>query len=510
MPPLDPDRPAETAPRDYRHVWEASPLAFLVLGQDGRVAAVSPAGARIFAATQPFLAGRPFLDLVDPMDQAAADDMLRRALRGESPPRQEIRFCRPNGEAVVGGLSIARILESDAPEALAVIRDLSHEHTLRPNLLQTEKLATMGAVAATVAHEVNNPLMGASSALQTLRLMLGLTEQLELVDTALGEIDRAARIVQSLRQFAHKGDDPKQHILVEELLQSVARLHAVTHGAEIPVDVECAADTPAVDGVRNQLIQALRNLMRNAHQAMADGASEHKRIALRARRRGADALTIEVSDRGPGVPAALRERIFDAFYSTKAASDGTGLGLTVVQAVAGSHGGRIDVLDTPGGGATFALVLPAAKAAPQPTSKKSAAGAVSLPDGLRLLIVDDEQAIRFAVGRYCRRINDSVQIAEAHDADSAILALEQADHDVVLLDRHFPGGGNTAVLAAMARLRPGLMARTILMSGALEEDSNDEIGQGYAASLQKPFDLKSLAQLDSKLAAWRADRDGAQ
>ncbi len=508
----DPDqnRPDAAAPRDYQRIWEASPLAFLVLDERGEIAAASPAGARIFAASQPFLMGRPFLDLVDSMDRPAADDMVRRALLGELPPRQEIRFRRPSGEVIVGGLSIARMADAAAPEALAVIRDLSHEHTLRPNLLQTEKLATMGAVAATVAHEVNNPLMGASSALQTLRLMLTQSEQFELIDTALGEIARAARIVQDLRQFAHKGDDPKQHIRTQELLLAVAKLHASTHGQEIPVEVACEAGTPDLEGIRNQLMQALRNLLRNAHQAMADSPSDKKRIALSARARGSDALLIEVADSGPGVPPELRDRIFEAFFSTKAAADGTGLGLTVVQAVAGSHGGRIDVRDTPGGGATFALVLPAAKPTSAPAPRPATDGAASLPDGLRLLIVDDEQAIRFAVGRYCRRINGSVRIAEAHDADSAVAAIAQDDHDVVLLDRHFPGGGNAVVLAAMARLRPELLQRTVLMSGALDEDAHDEIGQGYAASLQKPFDLKALAKLISRLAPKRSRSDGRQ
>ena len=485
---------------DYRRVWDASPLAFVVVDGSGVVTAVSPAGARLFAARSDVLTRQRFLDLVEPMDRGAADDMLRRASQGEVPPRQEIRFVRPSGEGIVGGLSIARLAESASNERLAVIRDLSHEHTLRPNLLQTEKLATMGAVAATVAHEVNNPLMGASGALQTLRLLLTSPEKRELVDTALAEIERAARIVQDLRQFAHRGDDEKQKLSLTDLLQSTAKLHLATHGHEVPVTVQCEPDMPGIEGVRNHLVQALRNLLRNAHQAMAATEPARRSITLRARRRGADAVAIDVADRGPGVPSQLRDRIFDAFFSTKSATEGTGLGLTVVQAVAGSHGGRVDVSDTDGGGATFTIVLPACKESPKAAAAPAAVDAPSLPDGLRLLLVDDEPAIRFSVARYLCRVNPSIHVTEAADASEAIAALRVGAFDVALLDRHFPGGGHAAVLEAMTGLQPHLVPGTILMSGALEEDANERIGLGYGAALNKPFDLRALTQTITRLA----------
>lgn len=494
---LDSGQPAH---HDVQSIWYASPLAFVVIDGAGVVRSTNPAGERLFARSRSDAQGRTFLDLVEPMDRGATEDMLRRARNGETPPRQEVRFLRPDASKVVSGLSIARLSGHDDGHTIAVIRDLSHELTLRPNLLQTEKLATMGAVAATVAHEVNNPLMGASGALQTLRLLLQSTEKRELLDTALAEINRAARIVQDLRQFAHRGDDAKQRIALADLLQSTAKLHLTTHGHELPVRIECASDVPAIEGVRNQLVQALRNLMRNAHQAMHATPPESRAITIRARRRGADAVMIEVADRGHGVPMELRNRIFEAFFSTKNASEGTGLGLTVVQAVAASHGGRVDVSDTPGGGATFTMVLPAVlgDAAPAPTAV--AEDAPRLPDGLRLLLVDDEPSIRFSVARFLRRVNPTIAIVEAADADAAVAALRAGAFDVALLDRHFPGGGDAAVLNAMATIQPRLVAGTVLMSGAFDQDANDRIGLGCGAVLGKPFDLRALTRTLTDLA----------
>lgn len=500
VPTIPPRHGAAPSLDDAHSIWAASPLAFVVVDGSGVVRSLNPAGERLFACGDAGVRGRAFLELIEPMDRGAAEDMLRRARRGEVPPRQEIRFVRPNAAPVVGGLSLAQMRGQEDGRTIAVIRDLSHEQTLRPNLLQTEKLATMGAVAATVAHEVNNPLMGASGALQALRLILTTTEKRELVDTALAEIARAARIVQDLRQFAHRGDDEKQKLNVADLLQSIAKLHTATHGHVVPVVVDCAPDAPGIEGVRNHLVQALRNLMRNAHQAMEGMPPERQRITLRARRRGADAVAIEVADHGPGVPRSLRDRIFEAFFSTKNATEGTGLGLTVVQAVAGSHGGRVDVSDTEGGGATFTMVLPACAADITPTAAASADDAPSLPDGLRLLLVDDEPSIRFSVARFLRRVNPTTRIVEAGDADAAIAALRAEPFDVALLDRHFPGGGDAAVLRGMAAIQPHLVPGTILMSGALDQESNARIGLGCGAVLGKPFDLRALTRTITGLA----------
>lgn len=494
---LDTGLPAQ---HDAQSIWAASPLAFVVIDGSSVVRSLNPAGERLFARASADARGRLFLEFVEPMDRGATEDMLRRARNGETPARQEARFVRPDASKVVGGLSIARMHGNDDGHTIAVIRDLSHEQTLRPNLLQTEKLATMGAVAATVAHEVNNPLMGASGALQTLRMLLTSTEKRELVDTALAEINRAARIVQDLRQFAHRGDDEKQRISLVDLLQSTAKLHFATHGHDVPVQVECAPDTPAIEGVRNQLVQALRNLMRNAHQAMQPTAAASRVITLRARKRGADAVMIEVADRGPGVPMDLRNRIWEAFFSTKNATEGTGLGLTVVQAVAASHGGRVDVSDTPGGGATFTMVLPAFLGEVAPATAMVADDMPRLPDRLRLLLVDDEPAIRFSVARFLRRVNPTIDIVEAADADAAIAALRAGAFNVALLDRHFPGGGDAAVLNAMATIQPRLVASTILMSGAFDQDANERIGLGCGAVLGKPFDLRALTRTITELA----------
>lgn len=483
----------------YQDIWQDSPLAIVRLDARGAVAAINPAGRR-FLGISGHVVGEPIVDRAHPMDRAALADMITRALEQQRPPRQEIRFLLPNDAIFVGGVSLAFLDHAATPGAVAIIRDLTHEQTLRPKLLETEKMASLGVIAATVAHEVNNPLMSARACMRLLRDMLDQPEHTELIDLAFGEIDRAAQIVQDLRQLASKGEAKRETIAVEPFLEHVVRLHRLAHAhAGVPVALHCEAHLPAVSAVRNQLVQAGMNLLRNAQQAVAGRPGEPRGIEVRAAAFGHDAVRIEFVDHGPGISADLRPHLFEPFFSGKQGGTGMGLGLAVVQAVAASHGGRVDLYDTPGGGATFALVLPGESA--EPASKvEDPQVAVPLPvpvpradlSGRSILIVDDEPIIRSTLARYCER--QRMAAHQAQDFAEAVAALTSNPLDFVVLDLHFPGGGGTEVMRVIREQHPALLARTILMSGDLDGGASHWIGGGYARVLTKPFELRTLLE----------------
>ena len=256
-------------------------------------------------------------------------------------------------------------------------------------LVRAEKLASVGRLAAGIAHEVGNPLSAIGNYVEVLRRRGADPEMIAAVERESGRIDA---IVRSLLAYARPGADHREPVdLAAVATGAVELLHK--QGVLRPVDIEVRTDDPAplVFGDRSALEQVLVNLLLNALDAAgeggrivvsvagvvlgadaelpqrvtdpAHGAADGRKLRASARHLsgvadGTRAAQVLVSDSGPGVPAELRERIFDPFFTTKEPGHGTGLGLAIVLRIVEDHGGRVDVRRAREGGAGFAVTLP--------------------------------------------------------------------------------------------------------------------------------------------------------
>jgi signal transduction histidine kinase len=221
-------------------------------------------------------------------------------------------------------------------------------------LVQRERLAALGELAAVVAHEVRNPLGAMFNALSGLRRMLGDSGEVGVLLSILGEeSDRINRIIGDLLDFARPPD-----LAVGRGSLTSAVQEAMSSTLGVPgIEVQCRIE-PGLDQLRmdpRQIRQALLNLFHNAVQAMPSGGHVHIWVH-RVERNRAPSVAIDVADSGPGVAPALIERIFEPFYTTKAS--GTGLGLAVVRRIADGHGGSVEVRNGDPRGAVFTLLLP--------------------------------------------------------------------------------------------------------------------------------------------------------
>jgi signal transduction histidine kinase len=232
-------------------------------------------------------------------------------------------------------------------------------------LIRSERLATVGRMAAQIAHEVRNPLasIGLNAELLGDEVGGGGDEPRRLIASIIGEVDRLTEITETYLRFARL---PRPKLERESLGAIVASAMELLRGelaqAGIAASVEIATGLPDVGADEGQLRQALINLVRNAREAMTDGAAagggaagaRQLDVAVRA---AGDRIVLRVGDSGPGISRADLEKIFDPFFSTK--ERGTGLGLALVQQIVVDHGGQIDVESTPGQGTTFVLSFPA-------------------------------------------------------------------------------------------------------------------------------------------------------
>jgi signal transduction histidine kinase len=224
-------------------------------------------------------------------------------------------------------------------------------------LIRSERLATVGRMAAHIAHEVRNPLasIGLNAELLGDEIVERGDEARRLVTSIIGEVDRLTEITETYLRFARLPRPKLERESLGALVGSVvdmSRGELAQAGVEIAVDV--APGLPDIAADVAQLRQALINLSRNAREAMSASATRRLEISVHAV--APDRIAIAVRDSGPGIDAANLAKIFDPFFTTK--KRGTGLGLALVQQIVVEHGGLIEVASAPGAGTTFTLTLP--------------------------------------------------------------------------------------------------------------------------------------------------------
>ena len=234
--------------------------------------------------------------------------------------------------------------------------DIENLRQMNEQLMRADKLAAMGTLAAGVAHEVNNPLASISSLIQMMRSENGsadIGEKLELIQT---QIQRITRVTKDLTDFARARPAARSSIDINEIIETALRLAEFDPTFQkLEITKDLAADPPKISADADQLQQVVLNIFLNARDAMSDGGE------LKVSTRSVDdEIRIEISDTGTGVEFDSANQVFDPFFTTKPAGKGTGLGLAVCYGIVTAHGGRLELRQNDGGGATFVVALPVA------------------------------------------------------------------------------------------------------------------------------------------------------
>jgi PAS domain S-box-containing protein len=258
----------------------------------------------------------------------------------------------------------SQLVDADAKISGVIIsvRDITLERKLEQQVVQSERLAAMGAMIGGVAHELNNPLttiMGVSELLQDTETNEGSRKQLGMLQQ---QARKAAEIVQNLTYFSRPPAPGKSRINLVEVVERTLNLHAYSlRKNSITVDFLKESGVPYALGDPHQLMQVFLNLIVNAEQAIREARDKGTlRIRLG---RGDNSVWVSFHDDGPGIPKENLASIFDPFYTTKRPGRGTGLGLSICKSVMKEHNGSVEAANSPEGGAVFTVTLPVSSAA---------------------------------------------------------------------------------------------------------------------------------------------------
>jgi signal transduction histidine kinase len=233
---------------------------------------------------------------------------------------------------------------------------------LRDELTHVARVSTLGELAASLAHELNQPLTAILSNVQAAQIILSrpspdLDEVREILAEVVDDDERAGQVIKRLRALYQKGPGERVPLDVNDLVREVVRLlrhDVLLRGAALRM--ELGAGLPMVEGDRIQLQQVVLNLLLNGLDAMGEQPNGERRLSIRSGLEGRN-LRIEVADTGRGVSEADRERLFQPFYTTKAA--GMGMGLAISRSIVEAHGGDLTLASPPGAGAVFHVTIPA-------------------------------------------------------------------------------------------------------------------------------------------------------
>jgi len=481
-------RIVERSEASFRALIVQSPDCVLV-HRDGVVIYANARAIALLGSEEGLIGGR--LDaLVD-----AGDDVASLIDPGDASPSREVRMRTASGAVVLLEVSALRIDFDGAPAVLTSGRDVTARKAVEARLMFTDRMASIGTLAAGIAHEINNPLAYVQSNLALIGDSVGPDASPSLREAIADAKDGALRIqhiVRGVKTFSRSDDDARTPIRIRDAVESALRMTAneLRHRCVIVKDL---GDVPNVLGNEARLGQVFINLLVNAAQAMPERSVDANQIRIATFTAANGDAVIEISDNAQGMTPQVARRIFEPFFTTKDIGQGTGLGLSVCHGIITRFGGQITVDSVVGTGTTFRISLPATAQRIPP--ERAVTNRVAMPDHarLRVLLIDDDAVLLKSIARQLGRDHEVVACSSATEALERLRG--NATFEVILCDLMMPGFTGMELHAELENLHPELVGRMLFMTGgAFTPEAQAFLEDPRIRSIEKPFPASDLRE----------------
>ncbi|HEU5058636.1 MAG TPA: response regulator [Kofleriaceae bacterium] len=404
-------------------------------------------------------------------------------------------------------LSPRRGSNGEVTGLVGISREVTEQKRVQAQLLVADRMFSVGLLAAGVGHEINNPLAAVMANLDLANHHLGalaaagppgqpVRELEEALREARTGAERVRNIVRDLRMFSRGGDEGRQLVDAERVMDSAVRMawNEIRHRARL---IKEYGGVPRVNASESRLAQVFLNLVVNAAQALPEGQATRNEIRVATHVRG-DRVVVEVADTGPGIPPEAMGRLFTPFYTTKPVGVGTGLGLSICHRIVTGLGGEITVDTEVGRGTTFRVILPSAAAeaeetatAAEPAGPAPPEPASTAPAAGRVLVVDDESMIGLAIHRMLSAHYDVTVVTRARDALDRIHG--GARFDVILCDLLMPEMTGMDLHDELVLAAPDQAEAMIFVTGgAFTPRAREFLAEMASRCIEKPFDTAAL------------------
>ena len=495
------ERIAKESAARYRHIVE-SMISGLVVLSEGRFLYVNEAACEIFGVKSPSdIIGKMFVEALsgDRKEEIAARISQPRG-KGEPLFREE-KLERLDGKMLDVEISKAALTFAGLPAIQLIIRDITETKALAQQLHQAQKMEMVGQLTGGIAHDFNNLLTVVISNLDMILAGASANAQnRELAEAALDASLRGAELTRQLLAFSRKQSLQRQTVDPNELVTRTVGMLKRAIAGDIELRTDLCSNLWLSDIDPAQLESAITNLVVNARDAMPKGGVitietenvtlEEAYVEANQEVAPGDYVMVAVSDNGSGIPSEVLTHVFEPFFTTKEVGKGTGLGLSMVYGFMKQSGGHVKIYSELGHGTIVRLYLPRSEsqsvAAPASTEDEVPAAAHG-----RILIVEDDQAVRRAATQQLKELGYTV--FEAPDGRAALDILQRESIDLLFTDMTMPGGLSGSDLARAATAKDPAL-KVLMTSGFTEATLRDGELSGKFELLSKPYRRQELAR----------------
>ena len=474
---------------EWETAFNALAEGIALVGPQGAIQRANRALSVIVDVPASELLGRNFSELL-PGASDAVSGLIEAAYRRDRTTPLVVRLDHNN---LVLRLNAAPLAGGEPGSVVILIEDVTEQRLLEAQIIQNDKMASIGQLVSGVAHELNNPLTSIAGLTELLLERPGHRElPREHLRVIHDQAERASRIVRNLLTFARKGVPEQTAVDLNDVVSRTSLLivyELELHGIELRSNLD--PEPVIVLGDRYELQQVLLNLVTNAVQAVAGlEPGKPREIMLSTARANGDAV-LRVRDTGPGVPKHFAPYLFTPFFTTKGPGEGTGLGLSLSYGLVNAHGGALTYEPSPEGGAEFRVTLPLysaearqgeqPKAEPEPASEQR-----------RILVVDEDPAVHRLVTALFAP--DGYAVEAVRSGEQALRLAREGDYDLIIADMRVAAGTSAKPFPrALLEVCPEVWSRLVVACSREEELPS---GKHPLRRVSKPFnprDLKSVA-----------------